>query len=490
MTRLIQIIIVLAAFALFGWTFWLNLAPSGVLEARYDFNRPSPFITSLLPGGRALPIARNESGKFYQGIIGDPVYFRLQSPRSFDRAILSVTFQNPDHPVLEVGGLASRDPDNYDLKSLENRIIDELDWPAMHYNDLTLYQRYPRYDTVNAFLESPSPRNEIATYHAPLEVPFRLPGYSPTAAVHTIDASLRGAHTFYAYVKNETLEVTFWVQDMDRASGGDPITVTVYRGSDPIGTVSDADNARVNDGRPYPIHLAIPGLPEGAYRLEFRASRDVFIRKIETRSKKFVAQDKVFLGDEAGYRDYDRPVTLWTTGRLLRAQTLHDDGTQELVVGEAVVRVAESHREYAHRITGVPPVRLYSPQGDIELRANGFFAFSPEALFVPEPVRLVWDTDIDAEGINYILAEYAPPREENGWKKATATFDLTKLRVEDRAIPFVISAPGITELQNEVRLGEIAVRFEREPQSLRDLLSIMLNEVKNCSIKPVSNSRE
>ncbi|MBI4133782.1 hypothetical protein HY478_04150 [Candidatus Uhrbacteria bacterium] len=474
---IVKVVIIAAAISLFVWTAWQNFAPSGRLSARYEFDEISPFITSLLPGGRALPIIRDATGTPYQGMIGEPVYFRLRLPRRFDRVELEIRFQNQSQPILEVGGLAARNPDVYDLRPLENQILDALDWSEIYRDGLTLYQRTPTFEHIDTFFAQLPPRNEIATYHARVETPFRIPGYTPDERVQIIDRSLRGSHIFYAYVKNESLDVTFYVQDMNRDAGGDPVAINVFSDTMPVASIGESDDGRIGEreeaGETHPIHLVVPGLPEGAYRIEIRTTRDIFIRKIETRSKKFVILNELFLGDEAGYQSDDRPATVWTSGRLIRASTLHADGAQELMVGEEVLRIPESHQEYKRRVSGGTPTRLLSPQGDVMVRTNGYFAFSRDALFVPEPVRLAWDTDLDLEGINYILARYRPPVRHGDWKLASAEFDLTKLLWEDHAVPFAISAPGILELQNEVRIGAIAAQLEREPQDIGALLKTL-----------------
>lgn len=467
---LIKIFLVTGTVSLFGWTVWQNLTPSGVLEAHYDFNQISPFITSLLPGDRALAITKNAQGISYQAVIGDPVYLRLKTPRKFDRATVDVTFQNSRQPILELGGLVGRNPDVFDLQPLENKILDTLSWPRLKKDDLTLYQRNPVFKSIDEFLNHLPPRAEIATYHAAVDSTFRIPGYTPTATMQTIDYSLRGSHTFYAYVKNEALDVAFEVQDMNRDAGGDPLIITVYRDRTPVGTVSEPDDGRSGEreeaGTVHQVKLLIPGLPEGAYRIEFRSSRDMFIRSITTRSKKFVIANDVFLGDEAGYKDRVRPATLWTTGRVLYASTLHADGAQELTIGRELLRISEDHVEYVKRITGTVPTKLYSPHGDLLIHTAGVFAFSADALFTPEPIRMSWNIDLEAEGINYILANYETPQQVGDWKVARTTFDLSKMVWDGNAVPFVISAPGIAASQNEVRISNIAVRFERAPESL------------------------
>ncbi|MDP3985656.1 MAG: hypothetical protein Q8P82_02725 [bacterium] len=456
---------------LFGWTAWQNAAPSGVFEAEYHFDAPSPFITPLLPGDRARAITRDESGTFYQGIIGDPTYFRIIPPRRFDRATVEIRFQNEKQPIVELGGLAARNPDTFDLRPLENQILDNLDWPMLDKDELTLYQRTPTYASIDDFFTNLPSRETIATYHAALRSPLKIPGYVPSEQMRIYETSLRGSHTFYAYVKNETLDIGFLIDDMNREAGADPVAVTVFRGTEPVFTVSENDDGVTeatgkSTGRRM-MSIAVPGLPEDAYRVEFRTTRDIFIRRIDTRARKFVVANEVFLGDDVGYRDGDHPATLFTSARLLRASTLHADGAQELIVQGEPLRIIESHREYVKKITGTTGTRISSPRGDLILRANGVFAFTPESLFIPDSLRLQWDTDLDAEGINFILAQYEPPRHEGEWKVALAEFDLARLLWEDHVVSFAVSAPGIAALQNEVRISGISVKFVRAPENIR-----------------------
>lgn len=466
---LFQILIVAVVAGLFAWTLWKNVIPNGVFEATYDFDHVSPFITSLLPGERALPITRGADRHPYQAIIGDPVYFRLRPPRTFDSATVTVEFQNATQPILEVGGLANRNPDIFDLQPLENTFIDSLPMSKTADGDLTLYQSKLQYASIADFLKNPPPRDKIATYHARVDAPFHIPTYVPSDSLQTIDTSLRGSHTFSAYVKNETLDVSFSVQDMNRDAGGDPITITAFQGSNPVGTVSEPDDGVVVAGGksnvPHVIHLAIPGLPEDAYRIEFRTTRDVFIRHIATRSKKFVVLNDLFLGDESGYRDGDHAVQVWTTATTTHIETLHAGGGQELHMGNDLVRIAEPFRTYTHRTVEPLPTVITSPRGDIIIRSSGVFAWSQNALFVPEPIRM--DTDFGSDtDIQYVLARYTSGTVKGNVKTATAHFDLTKLMWEGNSIPFVISAPHISDLQNEVRIRKISVRFERPKESL------------------------
>lgn len=167
---MIKFIIILGVVFLFAWTAYENAAPSGTFKARYDFKKISPFITSLLPGDRTVAITSDTSGAAYQAIIGDPVYFRLNPTRSFETVEIEIRFKNEKQKILEVGALAGRNPDVYDLYPLENKILDNLSWQKIFKDDLTLYQRRPVYKTVDEFLKYPPRAQDTATYHAPSDV--------------------------------------------------------------------------------------------------------------------------------------------------------------------------------------------------------------------------------------------------------------------------------------------------------------------------------
>lgn len=116
---ILKSLVILAALALFGWTAWQNLVPSGVFEATYAFSKPNPFVTPLSPGDRVGPIERDQSGTTLQALIDDPVYFRIRAPRSFEHARISVEFRNQSEQPFALGGLMSWEAFQFDLEPLE-----------------------------------------------------------------------------------------------------------------------------------------------------------------------------------------------------------------------------------------------------------------------------------------------------------------------------------------------------------------------------------
>lgn len=116
---------ILGLMILFGWTAWRNVVPNGVFEVSYDFKKESPFITSLSPGDRVVPIKIDVAGIAYQTVIDEPVYFRVRPPRGFTRGIITIRYQNEAHPIVRIGGLVNRAENQFDLKTIENAATGE-----------------------------------------------------------------------------------------------------------------------------------------------------------------------------------------------------------------------------------------------------------------------------------------------------------------------------------------------------------------------------
>ena len=79
------------------------------------------------------------------------------------------------------------------------------------------------------------------------------------------------------------------------------------------------------------------------------------------------------------------------------------------------------------------------------------------------PVRLLGNVDLDASGINYILARYEPPQRVGTWLVKTITFDPKMLKPNPQTWKFVFSVPESDERQGMVSVGKINVTFRREP---------------------------
>jgi len=360
------------------------------------------------------------------------------------------------------------------LEPLQNLLIEQSDWSRIEAEGVVLLQRGAMYDSIEQFVTN-APRDQIATYHYDLDRPYTLAYYWPTFWQRTIDVSLRGSHQFKTYIKNETLNFDIAYQDMNREDGSDSVSVIVtdWTGAEVVRETMVDDNNIYGNSNASGLHhveIEVPDLAEGVYKVELRAGSDVFFRTITTTQQKMVFLNNVYLGDEVGYRSEDRAVRFWTEAKNLTFQTHHADGAQEVSVAGQTVQIPEPYERYDHQVSGTGTVSVSSPQGDLIVYGDGHIAFDPNQYFNPDPVRLAWNTDLDALGVNYIIAEYEPPTLSDGWYQATVEFDTAWLVKEKDAWKFVLSTPGIEDLQEELWVSEINVVFVREPLTWSKLI--------------------
>jgi len=236
----IRVFLWLVLAVILSWFAYFKIVPSGKISYVYNFSKLSFFIGKLSPAERV--IANQGSAE----VRGDPVYFSLRPPRRFEQASVTIKFKNTtDFPVVELGLLNDKIAWGYDLKPLENKIIDQLSlvWPAVNsQNGIRLIEREKKYDTVEEFLSNLPASNEIALYDYSLKNNFLLDKYQPAKEKQLVNYSFRGAYQFYTYIKNEELDYVFEFTDLNANRDNDPVDIKVYSADGLIRTEHIADD--------------------------------------------------------------------------------------------------------------------------------------------------------------------------------------------------------------------------------------------------------
>ena len=475
--RFLQIFIVLIPVGLFLWLLNIAVVPSGSFETSLVVNERSPFIDRLLPDARVAAKYQEADGDWVQKVIGDPVFFFVHPQRSFDKIEAEIRFKNANVPIVELGILADATTGAYTLQPLQNLLIDNSLWSRSESGGLVLLQRNKKFGSVADFLKTPPPRSEIATYHYNLSEPYRLSGYVSTSAEQNINVSLRGSHEFYTYIKNETLRFAFSFMDMNRQVGEDVVTlVAINESGQPVAEIRAQDDGDMaNEAKPSGLQslvLSADGLPEGVYKIQIKASEDIFFRSIKTSQQKITFLNQIWLADEVGYNDFPKAINFWTEGKNLTFATRHATGTQTLIVGKGSVAITEPFVEYSYAPPEAGVINVVAPKAeDLIVRANGHFAFSQAQFFNPDPVRLVAETDLDRSNVNYIIAKYTSPQSEGEWLMAKTSFDTTVVSFEEKTWKLAISVPTINQPGREFLLNKIILTFLRP--------SLTWQEIKN-----------
>ena len=466
--RLIQLLIVSVPVALFAWLLNQELVPTGTFVVRHEVGGASPFVDRLLPDSR-VDLAGN--------VTDDPAFFFVHPHRAFDSVDAEIWFKNDKAPIVELGALGNVEAQAYDLHPLQNLTIDNLGWIRLERDGKVLLQRALTYRSIDEFLASPPPVSKVATYHADIGKPFVLDGYVPTTDTQSIAVSLRGSHEFKTYVKDETLSYDFWFTDMNRDDGADPLTIVVTNADGvSVGDARAADDGDVssssNGSAMRHVALRIPGLPEGTYKIQLQAGRDIFWRTISTTQQKMVFLNTLFLGDEVGYNDAPRPVLMWTEAKHLSFATRHVEGLQNVTVGlssEPPLAIDAPYKRFELDVPYSGVVSISTERGDLEVTADGHVAFDWKMYFNPDPVRLTDQTDLDALGVDYVYAEYVSPKKVGDWYVADATFDAKKIVLDKGAWKFAFSVPGIRAIGGTVSVKSINLTMRRQPFSFNDL---------------------
>lgn len=475
-TRIVQLILILIPVALFAHLLVRDIAPSGEFVVLQVMHEDSPYRDRILPDERVSGVQRDLVGDAYVTIQDDPTYFSVHFPQTdFETLDVQIAFRNDGQPIVEYGALIDVFSQAYDLRPLHNLLIEELPWSVVSTEDVTLYQREPKFDSVEAFLQDLPARDRVATYHYDIEAPYILADYQPLGGEQVIDASLRGYHQYKTYIKDEDFYAQLFYMDMNRTTGADNVALRVRNEDGYIvyeQLFEDDGNTTENQiSERRTVTIKKSGLPEGVYTVELSGTSDIFWRTITTTQRYVTFVNRLYIGDDVGYLESPRATTFFTNAKHFTIETFHADATQRLTLGNADVLIPRSHEKIKHTVEEVGVVGGHTPQGDVKITADGKFAFSEDAFFDPDPVSLEAQSDFDKLNVDYLITTYQSPVKKDGWLIGEATFTVADVIGEDRSATFSISTPAIIELQGNVDVHAINLRFKKAPLDVRGFMA-------------------
>lgn len=480
--RLIQFVIMLIPVMLFVWLLVIDIAPGGELVVRHVVDENSPYINSILPEDRTLGIQFGANGEAYTTIINDPVYFSVELPNTqFDEAEVELEFANDGQPIIELGGLVDIYSEGYDLKPLQNLIIENSEWNKIEDEGIVLLQRVSNFLSIDNFLLNLPDRSKIATYQFDLKDAYRISNYSALGYQQTFNVSLRGYHKYQTYIKDEDFNLELIYMDMNRTTGSDGGVIRVWNESDQVmfemefkDDRNETDNQISNTST---IVIDKSGWPEGVYSVELSGTSDIFWRQIKTSQRYLTFVNKLYIGDDIGYLADSKSTSFYTNSKNLSLETYHADATQRVTLGADEIKIPYSHEKVTHTVEDAGVVYGYTPTGDVKITGDGKFSLSVNSFFDPDPVKLNAFTDLDALGVNYIIAKYPGVTEREKWQTASVTFNISELYKFDNSVKFIISLPAITTMQETVNIHAINVTFIKERLTVWEFVKEILARV-------------
>ncbi|MFH0951017.1 MAG: hypothetical protein V1765_00900 [bacterium] len=454
-----------------GWLVWQALVPSGQISYVYDFQHPNIFISELKPVERTL---LPKDGM--QQVIGDPIYFDLYTPRHFDQARVTLTFQNTaEVPVIEMGLLQNETSWQFITKSIQNKWLDQLlsSWTKIRQDEIWFLQRQPNYDSLEAFWQQPATAEQIAVYNYQPPQQFTLPNYRAMTTQQTFVYQLRGDYQFYTYIANETLSFDWLIKDLNLEIGSDQTEVVVYNSANEmVGSIVLPDDDNVSDNglvsQPRLLSLQRPNLPTGVYKIAVKANQDIITTAITTKQQylSFINQIQLFAPEQ-------KNIVLYTDSPILLAQTDQADGLQDIAVNSRLLKLNHSHEQVI--LTGLDKVNtIQLANGGLILSGQGVFSLQRNGLLNPNLQQVNSYFQL-SDNINYVMANYNQPISTGEWQTTTVGFPLSGAELLAGKYRFMLSLPGLIaedDVADSIVIKEIKIDLTGKPlwQKLREKL--------------------
>lgn len=449
--------------------FYLKIIPSGHISYTRSYPRGlssgKGFIYSFSPQDRLKTKTSNV-------IIGDPVYFSVFTPRSFDTVKLQIKYKDKlstSTPVIEIGVLVDNLIWRYQLQAVDNKNLDSLlkNWNVYHQEGLIFLQRDKEYTNLSDFLKDVQERNIkncpniytcLAIYKYPLDLDVKFKNIKDKNTI--ISIPLRGTHQFYTYVASNHLNLNISFVDLNQDKKADPITVNVYKGSKLIKqTYLKDDNLHPTDAKTElkKIAISINNLETGIYRVEIKISDDMVIKNIYSSSDYLSFLHKVWPVSMPG------PIKIYTDANYIQVKALTPSSKQSIIFANKEYKINKIYKQYlfSSREEGLQQIKL--DKSDIIIENNGVFSFTKNSLF--NPVLKSVDNNFSLNpNIKYIIAKYKSPQKSiNNEILATTELDLKPAYREDGKYSFIISVPGLRtddNINDYIEVESIRLEFK------------------------------
>jgi hypothetical protein len=472
--RLFLFVIIIFVIAFFLWTI---VGPTGQVVYRQDFQNDNYYrLGKIKPVERTLPVTATG-----QTILGGPVYFTLNTSRPWKKAEVVLRYRtspNFKHSQIELGLLTNKQQWQYLLQPLGNSLLDETlqRWIKVASGSEVLLQRRPTYSSLEAFKAKPPVFGEIAVYNDTLNY---APDFTTaTSGQANLQVPLIGGYQFFTVVNNGELDLKLGFNELKNQN----ITTTktellLYQGRNLVKLIDlSAKRAEAVSFGWWVYTLTEKNLAQGFYKVELRSDDNLVTKSLELNQNRLAFAGHLQIGEV--------PVNglkLWTDSREVSFLARSAESVGDVFINGERQVVGEAYRQFSFTTAKhLNELKIVKP--GLELSGDGVFAFEPAELFNPRLKQIDYLTNLDREGINYILANYTPPTKAQGWTTATTSFDFTRAVPDTDGFKFMLSIPGFKDkdqVADWLEIGSIEVKMTGETplQYLRKWLRRVISKV-------------
>lgn len=464
--------IILLCLLVFVFIF-LKIVPGGEISYRKNYQ-------NLIGSGQGFvynftPQERVDESERLPKIIGDPVYFSVFTPRNFSKAKLSIIYKNnlsEKAPIIEAGVLADSLVWRYDLKPLENKIIDNVKtrdpWFVLSSSNPLILQKNNNYSSKEDFLSDLNNNNLkgcendsslcTAFYNYNFEKNYEKLSFDTPKRSFSLEVPLRGAHNLLIYI-NESINLDVDFVDLNLDKKADPISLILSKSGALIAQSKLIDpnlKPESKEEELKSLSLEASDLDTGIYSLEIKISDDVVIKEINSSTNRLVFSRKLWPVS------WGKDLDLYTTSSYLKVKALGPASLQNINFGEQNFYLDEPYAQKHFALSNPSNInKIEISKDDVILENDGIFSFSEDIIFSRE-VNKINANFQEIEKMDYIVANYkSPVIKEDGFKKASATFDLRGVYREDGKYNFMISIPEINKqnYNDNVVIKEVRIDF-------------------------------
>lgn len=410
--------------------------PFGKITYSWRTGETSPYISSLTPKER---VSLNAEGNWQIG--SGPAYFKLNTTRIYDKLKLKIKYKTKGFSGIEAGVLVDNKLKGYSLTPVYNLALEKIlasgDWGVIEENGVLLMQKNEAYTSLKNFFAKPPKVSEVAIYNYEWPEALKITDYKAGRGYKT-NWPIVGAASMRVYIKDEPLVLELLVSDKNLNKDNDEAVLELRNEKGDLieSKVLADDNLPVGqESSPRIVKIVKNNLPEGVYKLNWRAGNDVVINSLTTAQSKFIFVNNLRLGS------YDKPISLVLSGPNLGAVTIDPKAVQTVKIANYNLVVGESYQNYNAKVDCsrfACPLNL--ERGGLSLSTNGFIALEPRGLIGNAVTKIDQYFQFN-ENIKYIIADYKQSLEKDEWQEAEVELNLKKAYRENGHYDITFSLP-------------------------------------------------